>query len=981
MPSPSSPLPSLQSPSPDRTIQTTSCTPINPNRAHTVTTSTGTSRLSTMTTKSSSSSVHDLSATDFGAIEAVLKDAEERQVKEANVKLWLDKLKDASYEVEDVLDEWNTEILRVQLEKQERKAGNAVVTTKKKVCLCIPTAFFRFGLHNRVIRRYDIAQKIKEINGKLALIASEQQKYNFQYTKSGTEQIERQKTTSFVDESFGRVDERELLVSMLLSETSKEAETTPIVISIVGMGGIGKTTLAQLAYNDERVRANFTKTIWVCVSDPFDEINIAKAIIEKLNKNDAPNSNDLQPLLECVDRNIKDKKFLLVLDDVWNEDNRKWETLRRPLKNGAIGSKIIVTTRKEEVAMMMGAPDKTINLKVMSDENCWLLFRQIAFTNRKQDECKFFEPIGKEIVKKCKGLPLVAKTLGGLMRYKKTKKEWQNVLSDKIWELEVVEQQVFQPLLLSYYDLAPMIKHCLLYCVIFPKDHKIGKKILIEMWMSQGYLSLVGKKENTMQDIGELYFDHLVMRSFFQDIEKDEIENISFCKMHDIVHDFLQFLTKEEYFAIESKGGEERTVLPAGNKYRHLTITFAGRGLFPVSFDYNCKSLRTITSFDCEITSLGNPESILQLKYVRTLNLSNNRLEEVPKEIGGLVHLRYLDLSQNQGLKKLPDTVCNLINLQTLRLEDCGSLEELPEDMGKLTNLRHLHVWRCWELKLPKTIGRLTSVETLDWVNIWGHDDVIDNNEAVFKLSDLRNMDHLNRSLGIYWRKEWKDAASDADKAKLVNKKHLLSLELSFWSAISGSMIQDETLSALQPNPNLESLEIWNYSGTTLCPHWMKNMNNLTLLVFFQCGVCEVVPLSVLGNLGSLETLTFEYMDKVKKVEFENSTSSSSLEQVLFPSLKHLEFSWIVQWEEWSDLDQESDCVAMPCLSTLEITRCPNLKALPHFLRKTQLQELSIWNSEILSQSCKNTQGKEWPPNIRIDGKTVQKDGVWIQQE
>ncbi|KAK9919687.1 hypothetical protein M0R45_028269 [Rubus argutus] len=922
----------------------------------------------------------------FRAIEAVLKDAEERQVKEASVRFWLDSLKDVSYEVEDVLDEWNTEILRVQLEKQ---GGNAPVATQKKVCLCIPNAFFCSGQVSRVIFRHDIANKIRELNERLASITTEKQNYNFQCTKSGgIEQIERQKTTSFVDESFGRVDEKQLLVNYMLSESRQEAGTTPVVISIVGMGGIGKTTLAQLAYNDERVKANFTKRIWVCVSDPFDEINIAKAIIGGLDGNVNSISNDLETFSQCLCKCIERQKFLLVLDDVWNQDDRRWEKLRLPLQNGAIGSKIIVTTRKEEVAMMMGAADKTINLKVLSDENCWLLFHKKALANRKQDECKVFEPIGKEIVKKCKGLPLVAKTLGGLMRYKKTKKEWQDVLSDKIWELEVVEQQVFQPLLLSYYDLAPMIKRCLLYCVIFPKDHKIDKNILIEMWMSQGYLSLVGKKEMKIIDIGELYFDNLVTRSFFHELEKDEIENnIKYCKMHDIVHDFLQFLAKDEYLIVGANGGEEKIELPADNKFRHLTIMFPPKGQFPISFYYNCKSVRTITTFRSKITSLGNPELILQLKCVRTLNLSDNQLEEVPKEVGRLVHLRYLDLSHNAGLKKLPDTLCNLVNLQTLRLVVCKGLEELPEDMGKLTNLRHLHVYWCSKLKLPKTIGRLASLQTLDWVNIWGDDDIIDKNEKVFKLSDLRNMDQLKGSLRINWIEEPKDAVSDADQAKLVNKKHLLSLDLWFCDPFSGrSMIQNEILSVLQPNPNLESLEIADYSGTTLCPYWMKNMNNLTRLIVDTCPVCEFVPLSILGNLGSLQTLRFRAMSRVKKVEFENSTSSSSLEQVLFPSLKHLQFEYMPKWEEWSDLDEENDCVIMPCLSTLTIEFCFKIKALPRFLRKTQLQELIIDSCEIITKSCKNRQGKEWPnishiPNIQIDRENVQKDGVWIQQE
>ncbi|KAM5578720.1 hypothetical protein ABKV19_008836 [Rosa sericea] len=907
---------------------------------------------------------------NFQAIEAVLKDAEERQVKEATVKLWLDDLKDVSNEMEGVLDDWNTEILRLQIEKQEKEAGNALDTTKKKVCLCIPTAFFCSGQVSRVIFRRDIAQKIKDLNERLAPIANMRQNFNFQYRKSGTELIERQKTTSFVNQTFGRVDEKELLVGKLLSESNPEGQS-PIVIPIVGMGGIGKTTLSQLAYNDEKVKANFTNRIWVCVSDPFDELNIAKAIIGALDGNVISISNDLEDFFECARKSIDGKKFLLVLDDVWNQDYRKWENLKLPLQNGVVGSKIIVTTRKEEVARMMGAPNNTIYLKVLSDENCWSLFTRIAFTNRNQDECQILEPIGREIVKKCKGLPLVAKTLGGLMRCKKTKKEWQDVLSSEIWKLDIVEQQVFQPLLLSYYDLTPMIKRCLLYCVTFPKDHIIDKEDLIELWMSQGFLGSVGNKEKTMIDIGESYFDNLVMRSFFQNFAEDEFGDIKWCQMHDIVHDFLQYLTKNECLIVEVKGGEERIELP--NKLGHLTIMFAPKGPFPLSLDH-CQRLRTITTFDCKITSLSR-ELILQLKCVRTLNLSRNDIEEVPDEVGGLVHLRYLDLSWNQRLKKLPDSLCNLVNLQTLRVDGCYALEKLPEAMGKLTSLQHLH--GPW-LKLPKSIARLKSLRTLDLpIGIEGEGE----DEEGLKLSDLRDMDELQGKLWIGLVGKLKDSdVSDAEKAKLVNKKHLLHLKLWFdQESENQSTIEEAVLNALQPNSNLESLWIGGYSGSTVYSNWIFSSINLKSLTFSQCNVCKYVSLSVLGYLGSLERLRFEDMYEVKKVGFEYSLDH---QVILFPNLKQLEFSGLEEWEEWdhdeNDATSSSPTSFMPRLSTLSIDYCPKLKTLPDFLpRKTLLlQNMIITWCDILSQSCKNRQGPEWYkishiPNIEINREIV----------
>ncbi|XP_062008180.1 putative disease resistance protein RGA3 [Rosa rugosa] len=916
----------------------------------------------------------------FQAIEAVLKDAEERQVKEASVKLWLDDLKDVSNEMEDVLDDWNTEILRLQIEKQEKEAGNALDKTKKKVCLCIPTAFFKSGQVSRVIFRHDIAKMIKELNDRLATIANMRQNFQFQYTKSGTEHIERQKTTSFVDQTFGRVDEKELLVGKLLSKSNPEGQS-PIVIPIVGMGGIGKTTLSQLAYNDKRVQENFKDRIWVCVSDPFDELNIAKTILARLGGNVNSISSDLDAFFECLQKSIEGKKFLLVLDDVWNQDYMKWANLKLHLQKGAVGSKIIVTTRKEEVARMMGAPDNTINLKVLSDENCWSLFAGIAFANSNQDECRNLEPIGREIVKKCKGLPLLAKVLGGLMRSKKTKKEWQDVLSSKIWELDIVEKQVFQPLLLSYYDLTPMIKRCLLYCVTFPKDHIIDKEVLIELWMSQGLVGSVGNKEKTMIDIGESYFDNLAMRSFFQNFEEDEFGDINRCQMHDIVHDFLQYLTKNECLIVEFKGGEERVELP--NKLGHLTIMFAPEGPFPLSFDH-CQRLRTITTFNCKITSLSR-ELILQLKCVRTLNLSRNDIEEVPDEVGGLVRLRYLDLSYNEKLKKLPDSLCNLVNLQTLRLDECPGLEKLPEAMGKLTSLQHLHAKRSTDLKLPKSIARLKSLRTLDpWVLIEG--------EGGLRLSDLRDMDELQGTLLIGLVGKLKDsAASDAEEAKLVNKKHLLHLTLGF-ACESESAIQEAVLNALLPNSNLVSLKILGYGGSTLSyPNW-TSLINLKSLTFSYGNVCKYVPLSVLGYLGSLETLRFKDMRKVKKVGFEYSLDH---QVILFPNLKQLQFEGMWEWEEWdhhdeNDATSSSPTCFMPRLSTLSIWNCHKLKTLPDFLRRRKtplLQNLIIgYSCDILSQSCKDRQGPEWSkishiPNIQIDEETVQEDGVWIEQE
>nr|XP_011468372.1 PREDICTED: putative disease resistance protein RGA1 [Fragaria vesca subsp. vesca] len=877
-------------------------------------------------------------------IQDVLADAERRQVKEANVRRWLNNLKEVSFEIDDVVDEWSTEILKQQIEKQ----GENAVVPKKKVCFSIPFRCFCNGQVHQIIFRRDIAVRIKELNEKLALIHEQRKFYNFHRNETEIEQPARLKSFSIVDKSgtFGRDYERNKLVSQLVSENS-EGRKKPLVISIVGLGGIGKTTLAQLAYNDDKVKGCFQKRIWVCVSEPLVQIAVAKAILEGLDES-VPNSNELETYVQRISNSIEGRKFLLVLDDVWDSDHRKWEPFLTTLLCGASGSRILVTTRIAQVASAMGTTSgNTIHLQELSEETCRSLFYHIAFFDGARKESEKFEDIGNKIVKRCKGLPLAAKTLGSLMRYKNTIEQWVDVLNSKIWELQEFEQQVFQPLLLSYYDLESLSKRCVLYCATFPKDYEIDKDELIELWISQDYLEVKGgNKERKI--VGQRCFENLVMLSFFQDFKEDVLGNITRCKMHDIVHDFVQYLTKDECFSMVVKGANERMELP-GDEVRHLSLMFAPEGPFPVSF-LNCKSLRTLTCFESKLTSIG-VELISQLKSLRSLNLSENSILEVPKEIGGLIHLRYLDLSWNSELKELPDSLCDLYNLQTLRLVFCGELVKLPDEeaMRKLTKLKHLYVWRCCRLK-SKGIRGLTGLQKLDAFHINGYKGA--DNEGTSKLEDLKDLHQLEGSLYISHLQSVEDASEAV--AACLGEKRLFDLVLDFACVQcrgreGGGHIDMEILNGLQPHRDLESLSIWRCEASILLPNWILSLHKLKTLRLGVFGNCELLS-GPLGKLPSLESLVFSGINKVKKVGVElllgvDDDGSSSL----FPKLKTLEFGAMEEWEEWEGDFQNNNIIIMPCLSSLEIHRCPKLGTLPDFLRNTPLQTVDISGSEILS--------------------------------
>ncbi|OMO69134.1 Disease resistance protein [Corchorus olitorius] len=630
---------------------------------------------------------------NFKAIQCVLEDAEEKQLVNKSVGLWLERLKQVSYDMEDVLDEWQT-----FLQKLATKSDEVEVFIKKKVCPFISC----FQFPHQVVRRHDIAVKIIEINGELDKIAREKERYQLA-TRSEMKQPRRLESTSFVDVSklHGRDAVKHKIISMLLGDNSGEGNIGIQTISIIGMGGIGKTALAQMIYNDHKVRAHFNKVIWVCVSDFFDQNKIARAILGGLDIQDSTNLQTLQNVLDKICEKIQTTRFLLVLDDVWTDHDEDWEPLRATFQHGMPGSRILVTTRKESVATGLGSSrSQVFHLNHLSDEVCWLILNQMAFVGEDDDELrKSLEDVGREIAKKCKGLPLAAKTLGGLLREKKNRNEWQNILNSELWKLNVAKEYIFTPLLLSYYDLPSEIRPCLLYCALFPKDYTFVPNEIIKHWLAHGYLHSSHSRMEE-EEIGEEYFNYLASRCFLQDFVKGQDGKIWRCKMHDMVHDFVQHLTKNEIVAMAVDGSENWS-LESSSSYRrahHLRLMIGkDYQLFHESINGTEKLRSLVTMGSCDVGKDAWQVLFKRAKYLRLLDFAllrdhrySMKVKEIPNEIGKLIHLRYLDLSYSEDLRHLPEEVCELKNLQYLNLNNCGRIVKLPDGIGKLMNLRCL---------------------------------------------------------------------------------------------------------------------------------------------------------------------------------------------------------------------------------------------------------------------------------------------------
>ncbi|KAM6576119.1 hypothetical protein CsatB_027956 [Cannabis sativa] len=893
----------------------------------------------------------------LSTISAVLEDAEERQSTNRAIKDWLQKLEDVSAELEDVLDDCEAEAFRLEEGLAQDYSWIRKVQSSLS-CLSPKHLYFR---HN-------IAKKMKEIEDRLDQIGKERSIFQLQeidvVERRNRVRESRQSIGSIITQPhvYGREEDKERVVGFLVNDAINCNDNGTSVYCIVGLGGMGKTTLAQLVFNDGRVNEHFELKMWVCVSEDFDVRRLIKAIIES-GTGCACEAMEMDPLQKRLRDMLQGKRFLIVLDDVWNEKHDEWDKLKYVLECGSKGASVVVTTRLKNVASIMGTTPMHHYLTGLSDDDCWSLFKQRAFGNHREERPNLVE-IGKEIVKKCKGVPLAAKALGGLMHSKsEEEKVWLSVMRSELWNLPEDKAPILPALKLSYRHLSVEQRRCFSYCAIFPKDHKIRKTLLIHLWMANGLIS--SKSELEVEDVGNEMINDLCLRSFFQDLEKDSHGSISYFKMHDLVHDLAQSIMGDKCCNVEV---DNRTI-HLQKKVCHLTLS----GHWEIPNIASSESLRTFFKLPyiynadhCDVKfnfrSLRAFEFSKFICRISMLSLVNNSK-----------HLRYLNLS-NSNVKVLPDSICLLHHLLTLDLSYCRFLRKLPKHMIRLKGLRHLYIGDCWSLShLPPNIGKLSCLKTLT-------DFIVDKRKG-YQLDELKHL-NIGGDLHISHLENVIMSPIEARFANLSAKRNLKGLHLS-WNKYEFERNVEGILEALAPPTSLKWLKIRKYNGAHF-PSWFRDdiLGSVVSIDLDDCWNCRELP--PFGILTSLRRLTISRMLLVQYIDNRGDLRSS------FGCLQSLHIYGLPNLEGFSRHEVGNEM--FPCLSSLYVDKCPKLrlpklgsvKSLRVYGVSQQLLE-SISNlcglTELKMRSCDLT---SLPQNMLHNLTNLQKLTIesfwWIQE-
>ncbi|XVF42774.1 hypothetical protein PTKIN_Ptkin01aG0391700 [Pterospermum kingtungense] len=856
---------------------------------------------------------------------------------------WVANVRDIASEIEDVLDNFI-----YHMSKQQQWRGNRL------------KSFFLKGIHfpQNLSLKHKTADKLQKINKELENMHYRNQRYRVDHQLEGKDEkmegtlgnydpnwLKNESESSLFLKDDDLVGIEKTQYDLLNWLTDGELQRT--VISVVGMGGSGKTTLVANTFNKERIKQHFECCAWITVSRRYAFPELIRSMIKQFpiaENLENLNAMSYRDLGATIFNYLHKMRYLIVLDDVWSIEI--WQQLSRVLPNGGNGSRVVITTRDVDVASFQ-CRSHVLELNSLRDDAAWKLFCMKAFPSNGGQCPSHLDSLARNLAEKCEGLPLAIVALGGLLSCKNFRTdEWRRVHDNLNWELtnNPVLGNVKSILLLSYHHLPYRLKHCFLYCCMFPEDYRIKRRRLIRLWMAEGFVQ--------EEVVAEKYLHELICRCLLQVARRNESGRPKACKMHDILRELALSISKVEKFVAKSDGKEEIE----DNGIHRLSIEAKDQKEIKAAGKSSLSRLHSLFVFAVDDISRSSFNRLPSgFKLLRVLDVEDMPIKELPAELVNLFNLRYLNLTGTL-VKELPKSIGKLYNLQYLIMRETP-IKELPPGIVKLKNLRYLLAYQSsvnplefdyvYGIVVPSNICSLKSLQVLSFVEARGS-----------FIKEVGRMTQLT-SLSLYNVKE-------ADEKDLCLSIGNLSL-LRFLAVMSSNKGEKRKMDALvSAPPRLEKLTL--AGELEKVPHWVNSLHSLTYLSLLWSRLRDdfLPHIQALPNLGRFALVNAYEGERLSFLEG-------------FQKLKILQI-----WKCPRLKEIVMNKGVMPCLQELEIVECQELVTLPHGweslpdLKQVSLRDVSrgiieeICGPEILDQ----------PKNIFVfreqqDGEAVAR---WMYQ-
>ncbi|KAF7849746.1 hypothetical protein BT93_L0324 [Corymbia citriodora subsp. variegata] len=857
-------------------------------------------------------------------VRAFLRVADSLEESDEEVQVWVKQLRNTAYDMEDALDEFSL-VLR-----HDHGVGFTGLISRMSCCI------------KNLKAQYRVMSEIKRINSRVKGICEGHRGLRHIFSR-----VQQDPSSTGTDNTWqdhrgnalllGKTDlvdteqpKNELIGQLLEGALRRE------VVSIVGMGGLGKTTLVKQVYDDPAVKKHFAVYAWITFSRSSSNEELLKDMLDQIVRvirRPVPaggNTMNRDWLKMIINDQLQRRRYLIVLDDAWHIN--EWDAVKYALPNNDHGSRVIITTRNADLASNSCKEFNGLvkNLEPLSPEQswklfCWKTFQRSSCPSHLEETCEY-------ILGKCEGLPLAIVAISGVLAMKDKQRidEWDAVRRSLRAEIDgnSMLRNLKWVLSLSFSNLPYYLKSCLLHLSLFPEGHLIERRRLTRLWVAEGFVER--KEGKTLDEVAKEYFSELLNRSLLHVAKTTTDGRVRLCRIHDFQREIITSKSRDQSFATITK--EQTDTWP--DKVRRLSLHSS---LQAAQQNRSLSHLRSLYMFGVDREFI---DIVLgcDIKLLNVLDLQAAPLSRFPVQVVDCYYLRYLSFRHTE-VKTIPTSIGRLQNLETLDLKHTN-VTRLPAEILKLQKLRHLLVYRYenisymyykYGFKALTEIGALQSLQKLCYIE--ANDERND-----ILMGELGKLTQLNRLGILKLRKE-------DGKALCSSIEKLTSL-----CALSVASVEDDEILDLQQLTSPPQLlqRIYLRGRLKMLPNWLATLNSLVKL-HLRWSRLKDDPLTLLQSLPNLIHLELLQVYEGKTLCFK----SKGFRKLRILGLDKFDELRSVQVEEGS----------MPCLEKLIIQRCKLLEKLPsgiEYLTKLKVLEFFDMPDELVKKFMRHEHGEDY---------------------